>query len=104
VIVLSHASPIACACHITECITASLEGCLVDLAVAFDNVDHNVARVDELGDVQGSLVPSHDGALIFEGLDKGHGCGRGHREPLLLGKFLAALLIDRLTQLAQIFN
>jgi hypothetical protein len=81
-------------------VAASLEGRLVDLAVAFDNVNHDVAQVDELGDVQGSLVPSHDEASIFEGLDKGHGHGGGHREPLVLGKLLAAFLVDRLTQLS----
>ncbi len=65
-----------------------------------DNLDREVVPVEELGDVLGYMIPSHDGALIFEGLDEDDGSRRGHREPFVFGEFVAALFVNGLTQLA----
>ncbi len=70
------------------------------MSIIPDNVDCEVVPVEELGDILGSMVPSHDGALIFEGLDEGYGSCRGHWEPFVFGEFVAALFVNGLTQLA----
>jgi hypothetical protein len=80
--------------HPAKHLAASLEGSLVNLAVILDNIDQNSVLVGELGDVLGTLVPPHDSATVLEGLHECHGSGGGHREPLIIGKLVAALFLD----------
>jgi hypothetical protein len=72
----------------------------VDLAIVPYNIDDYVVLIRELCDALDALVPSHDGEAVLECLDKCHGSGRGHREPVIFSEFLASLLVNRLSQLA----
>jgi hypothetical protein len=94
VVVLSGATLNVCTAHPAEHLAASLESSLVNLAVILDNIDQNSILVGELGDILGTLVPPHDSTTDLKGLHKCHGSGRGHREPLIIGKLVAALFVD----------
>ncbi len=94
VIVLSSATLKIHTAHPAEHLAASLESSLINLAVILYGIDKNSVLVGELGDILGTLVPPHDGAMVLKGLHKCHGSGGGHRELLIIGELVAALFVD----------
>lgn len=93
-IVLCRASLIIFASSSAENVTASLEGHLIDLAIGLYDVDVDSSGVLEDRDALGTLVPTHDGATVCKNLDERGRGGRGHREPLVIGEFLASLFVN----------
>ncbi len=86
-----------CATCLAEVIAMSLQGSLVDLGVGLYDVDDHAGGICMGSDPLSSLVPTHNVASIVESLDK-CGCGgRSHREPLIIGEFLASFLVDHCT-------
>jgi hypothetical protein len=84
------------AANLAEYLAGGAKSGLVDLVVTLDDVNDDAVLVDKLGDVLHTLIPSHDGALIIERLDKCHSGGGSHCKPFILGEFLTTLLVDRL--------
>ena len=74
-IVLCGSCLMTCPTDPAEGLAADLEVLFCNLTVVFDNVDHDVVLVQELGDVLGATVPSHDVAAILERFDKSDGSG-----------------------------
>ncbi len=93
-VVLSGGTLNICTAHPAKPLAASLEGSLVNLVIILEDINQNSVLVGELGDVLAALVPPHDDAMVLEGLHKRHGTGGGHREPLIIGKLVAALFVD----------
>ena len=60
----------------------SLQGGLIDLAIAFDDVDGYTRAVSEGGDLFGALVPTHRSGATEEGLGEDNGLICGHGETI----------------------
>jgi hypothetical protein len=88
-----------CVClpRLAETFTASLEGGLIDLAVAFDDINGLSVSIVVGGDLNGASVPSHRSSTTGEGFDEDHGLAWGHPETFgesFVLKCLASLLVD----------
>ena len=65
------------------------------------HVNGDIGLIEELDDVLSTIIPAHDDAMIFEGLDEGNGGCRGRGKLLAIwGEFVAALLVNGLPQFA----
>ena len=86
-----------CPTNLAEGLAVDLEVLFSDLTVVFHNVDHDVVLVQELGDILGATVPSHDVAVILKRFDKSDSSGWGHGKLLTIwGEFVTPLLVDGL--------
>ena len=79
---------------LTEDFAAGPKIGFIGLALVLYNIDDYVVLICELCDALDALVPSHDGAAVLECLDKCHGSGGGHQEPVVFSEFLASLLVN----------
>ncbi len=82
---------------LAKSLTRSFQGDLINLAIAFDDVDGYTRAVGEGGDFFGALVPTHCSGVTEEGLDEYDGLICGHVETV--GKCLVlercnSLLVD----------
>jgi hypothetical protein len=59
-------------------LTRSLESGLVDLAVAFDDVNLTSSTVDERGDLPCALILAHCSGVMVESINKDDGLVGGH--------------------------
>ncbi len=78
-------------------LTRSLQRGLIDLAIAFDDVDGYTRAVGEGGDLLGALVSSHCSGEIEEGLGEDDGLTSCHVETIgkcLVVKWCNSLLVD----------
>ncbi len=64
--------------RIAKSLARSFQGGLIDLAIAFDDVDGYTRAVGEAGDLFGALVPTHRSGATEEGLGEYDSliCGR----------------------------
>jgi hypothetical protein len=78
-------------------LTANLEVLFGNLTIVLDNVDRDIGLIEELGDILGARVPSHDGAAVLKRLDEGNSPGWSHGKLLAVwGEFVTPLLVDGL--------
>ena len=63
---------------LAKSLTRSFQGGLVDLAIAFNDVDGYTRAVSEGGDLLGALVPTHRSGATEEGLGEHDGLIGGH--------------------------
>jgi hypothetical protein len=78
-------------------LTCSLQRGLVDLAIAFDDVNVYTRAVGEDGDLLGALVLSHCSGAIEDGLGEDDGLTSGHVETIgksHVVKWCNSLLVD----------
>ncbi len=64
--------------RLAETFAASLEGGLINLAIAFDDINGLAVSIVVGGDLHGASVPSHRSSTTGEGFNKDHGLAWGH--------------------------
>jgi hypothetical protein len=67
---------------LAKSLTCSLQGGLINLAIAFDDVNGYTRAVSEGGDLFGALVPTHHSGATEEGLGEDDGLVCGHVETI----------------------
>jgi hypothetical protein len=92
---------------LAKSLTRSFQGGLIDLAIAFDDVDGYTRAVGEGGDLFGALVPTHRGGATEEGLGEDDGLICSHVETVskcLVIEWCNSLLVDILPSFRQIID
>ncbi len=93
--------------RLAETLTASLEGGLIDLAVAFDDINGLAVSIVVGGDLHGASVPSHCSSTMGEGFHEDHHLAWGHPKTLsesFVLECLASLLVDAFPFLRQVID
>jgi hypothetical protein len=63
---------------LAKSLTPSLESCLINLAIAFDDVDLTSSTVGERSDLPCALIPAHCSDVTVKSLDKDDDLVRDH--------------------------